>query len=108
MGLNGAVVEVLRGERAARRLTLEEVAKAAEIPYRTLFRYFNAERAITMAILEPVALALGVTPAYVMEAAARRMAERSNVTPIKRRPPTEADFQSGRAAALREDKGDDV
>lgn len=26
----------------------------------------------------------------------------------KRRPPTEADFQSGRAAALREYKGDDV
>ena len=82
-GLNGAVVEVLRGERAAKRMTLEELAKKADMPYRTLFRYLSFERAVTMAVLEPVANALGVRPEWVMEQAAQRMEAKPRLSVVR-------------------------
>ena len=101
-GLNGAVVEVLRGERAAQRKTLEEVARDADIPYRTLFRYFNAERAITMSVLDPVARALGMRPDEVLGQASDRLRRTaSNVVafPAAPKPPTAEDAHDGAQAA---------
>lgn len=92
-------------------ISIREVGRRAEMSHSQLSRIKNGERVLDVDQLEKLATVAGVSPHVIVdraEKAVKGATERSNVTPIKRRPPTEADFQSGRAAALREDKGDDV
>lgn len=73
-GLNGAVAAVLRGERAASGMTLEQVAAKAGIPVVTVQRLLAAKRAIDVAAIEALADALGTTPPDVVAAAKDRLA----------------------------------
>jgi transcriptional regulator with XRE-family HTH domain len=75
-GLNGAVAAVLRGERAAAGLTLEELADRSGVPVVSLRRFLAGERAINVAVLHSVTQALGVEPSEVLEAAQTRLERR--------------------------------
>lgn len=72
VGLNGAVVAVLREERAAAGLTLEEVAGRAGIPVVSVQRFLSARRRMTMDTFDALCGALGLDPVEVMGRAERR------------------------------------
>lgn len=78
LGLNGAVAEVLNGERAAAGWTFDKLAERSGIPKRTLMRLVSPtsaeRRAINLDRLEQLATAFGLTPAEVLTAAAERLA----------------------------------
>lgn len=76
-GLNGAVAAVLRGERAASGMTLEELADKTNIPVVSVQRYLAAKRPIDMAVLNEFAKALGLTSREIVVAAEARL-NRSN------------------------------
>lgn len=61
-GMNGAVVRQIRAERAARSLTIDQLAEASGIPKRTLIRYLNGERALTLGAVDQIARGLGMEP----------------------------------------------
>lgn len=73
-GLNAAVAAELRAERAARRITLQQLADESLVPLMSVRRYLNADRNIDVAVLYALAKALGTTPLEVVEAAQIRMA----------------------------------
>jgi transcriptional regulator with XRE-family HTH domain len=65
-GLNGAVVRQLKAERAASGMTIEDLAKASGIPVRSLVRYLNFERAISLDMVDKLASGLGLSPATLL------------------------------------------
>lgn len=73
VGLNAAVAAVLEGERAAARMTLQELADASGVSYRTLQRYAARERNIDVAALDGLARAFRTTPEQILAAAHERM-----------------------------------
>lgn len=88
--------------------TAQRAMPKAGFSHASFSRALNGTSSLRVDEVDRLCEVIGVDPMEVWTEVERHLAERSNVTPIKRRPPTEADFQSGRAAALREDKGDDV
>lgn len=71
--LNDAVAATLRAERAVAGLTTLALAERSGVPERTLMRILAAERDISVAQVEKLADALGVTPIYVVTEAERRL-----------------------------------
>lgn len=76
-GMNGAVAAVLRGERAASGVTLEELSGMTEIPVVSLQRYLKAKRHLDVDIVWNIALALDLEPTDVFSQAKVRL-EREN------------------------------
>lgn len=79
----------------------------------TYLRLESGERVADISQIAQVCEVFGLDYMTFMERASQRVADYEVKDQLAerrkdRRPPTEADFQSGRAAALREDKGDDV
>jgi len=73
-GLNGAVAAVLRGERAATGMTLEQLAEASGIPLVSVQRFLAAKRAIDVQVLSALSDALGVSAIHVVKSAQERLA----------------------------------
>jgi transcriptional regulator with XRE-family HTH domain len=71
-GMNAAVAAELRAERAARQLTVEQLAERSLIPKRTLLRLLNAERSINIEHLAAMAEALDTDPIRIMNRAEQR------------------------------------
>lgn len=74
-GLNAAIAAELRAERAASRMSFDELAERTGISKRTLLRLLNGERAVTMAYLETICEELGVTMSAIAARAEARMSE---------------------------------
>ena len=72
-GLNAAVAEELRAERAAQRVKIAAIADQTGISNRTLIRMLHAERHISVEALVAIAGTLGLTASDVISAAERRM-----------------------------------
>lgn len=61
-GLERAVVRQVQAERAARGLTVEQLAEVSGIPPRTLFRYLSGERSMPLKALGQLAEGLRLSP----------------------------------------------
>lgn len=76
-GLALAVAEVLSGERAAQRLTLQQVSDRSGVPLRTLKRYIPARgmpsREMSLGTIEQVAESMDLTLRQVLDAASGRL-----------------------------------
>lgn len=81
-GLNAAVAAVLRAERAAQDLTVQELADSADIPYATLRRYLKAERHIDVATLAELCEALDIDVEDVVIRAVERLRKAVEPTDI--------------------------
>lgn len=73
--LGAAITAVIRGEAASQKMTPADLARAAKVPYPTLWRYLNDERAIPLAVVEKVADAIGKPVSWITERAERRIAD---------------------------------
>ena len=71
-GFNAAVAVELRAERAARQITIDELAARSDVPKRTLIRLLNAERAVNVEHLHAIAHALGCSARDIMARAQQR------------------------------------
>lgn len=85
-GLNGAIAAELRAERAAMKITFDDVAERSGLSKRTVLRLFNAERAVTMAYLEAVCEAMGVQMSHITERAEARLRDESWILAAKEAP----------------------
>lgn len=95
--LNEAVAAVLRSERSAQKLTLDELATATAIPRVSLQRYLAGTRAMDVDQLASIAKALRLDVAEVLADAQRRLA-RSAAPSVTMRPvdaPVADDEQAG-------------
>jgi len=72
-GWNGAVAAVLRGERAAQAMTIEELADRASIPAVSVQRFLAARRAMSIEVMASLAGALRMDMAEVITLAQQRM-----------------------------------
>lgn len=73
-GLNGAVARTLNGERAAAKVSYDELAKRSGVSKRTLLRVLSTmERDLDLPVIEKVARALGLTTLDVFTLAEQRM-----------------------------------
>lgn len=72
-GWNAAVAAQLRAERAARGLTVDELADRAGIPRRTLMRLLNAQRALDVAHLAALASAVDLSVGELLARAEARL-----------------------------------
>lgn len=72
-GLNGALAAVLRGERAAQRLSLDQLAASSQVSRRTLIRLLNAERTMGLEQAAAIAAALGLRLPDALERAEGRL-----------------------------------
>ena len=72
-GLNGALAAVLRGERAAKRLSLDQLAASSQVSRRTLIRLLNAERTMGLEQAAAIAAALGLRLPDALERAEERL-----------------------------------
>lgn len=61
-GLNGAVVRQVKAERAASGMTVEQLAVASGLGARSLIRYLNFERQLTLDMIDKLAAGLGMSP----------------------------------------------
>lgn len=73
-GLNAAVAAEIRAERAARQVTIDELADRSSISKSTLLRLLNERRLIGMEALSDIARALGVSATVIVGRAERRLA----------------------------------
>ena len=71
--LGEAVAAVLRGERAAQRITFDELAVRADLDKSTVLRMLNNQRDMKMAQFSALCGALGVSSVDVMAAAEDRV-----------------------------------
>lgn len=71
--LNAAVAAVLRGERAALGLTIEELSRRSGIPAVSLQRFLAARRTINFDVLEDLAPAVRMQPADIVILAQERI-----------------------------------
>lgn len=72
-GLNGAIAGQLRAERSRARVTFDELHERTDVSRRTLIRLLNGERQISMAALESICEALGLSPSDVIASAQRHL-----------------------------------
>lgn len=70
-----AITAVIRGEAASQKMNPADLARAAKVPYPTLWRYLGDGRPITLAVVEKVAKALGKPVSWIMQSAEQRMAD---------------------------------
>lgn len=68
-GLNAAVAAELRGYRAARQMTMDQLAKEAGISKRQVIRLLHAERDIDVRVIALLCAALKVDPRELMSRA---------------------------------------
>ena len=59
-GINGAVVRQVKAERAASGMTVEQLAEASDIPFRSLVRYLNFQRGLNLELTNRLAKGLGI------------------------------------------------
>lgn len=78
-GLNGALAAAMRGERAAKGLSLDQVADRSGIPVVSVQRYMAGKRAIDVATLAALAEALELSPRELIEAAESRLARMDDI-----------------------------
>lgn len=71
-GLNAAVSAVLRGERAASGLTIEQLAAKASLSTPTVQRLLSNRRGLTIDYLERLCGALDLSPVHVLALAVER------------------------------------
>ena len=71
--LGEAVAAVLRGERAAQRITFDELAVRSDLDKSTVLRMLNNQRDMKMAQFSALCGALGVSSVDVMAAAEARV-----------------------------------
>ena len=71
--LGEAVAAVLRGERAAQRITFDELAVRSDLDKSTVLRMLNNQRDMKMAQFAALCGALGVSAVDVMAAAEARV-----------------------------------
>ncbi len=69
----------MRGERAAKGLSLEQVADRSGIPVVSVQRYIAGKRAIDVAILAALAEALELSPRELIEAAESRLSRMDEI-----------------------------
>lgn len=72
-GMNGAVAAVLRGERSATGLTLEELSGKTDIPVVSLQRYLKGKRHLDVDVVWNIAVALEMEPDDVWRQAFTRL-----------------------------------
>lgn len=72
-GMNGAVAAVLRGERSATGLTLEELSGKTDIPVVSLQRYLKGKRHLDVDVVWNIAVALEMEPDDVWRQASTRL-----------------------------------
>lgn len=72
--IGGALAAALRAERAAKQMTIADLANAAGVVERTAIRHLNGQRDITVSVLDRYASALGVKGSDLMREAERREA----------------------------------
>lgn len=72
-GMNGAVAAVLRGERAASGVTLDELSGKTGIPTVSLQRYLKGKRHLDIDVAWGIAVALDLDPSTVFAQAQDRM-----------------------------------
>lgn len=82
--IGAALAAALRAERAAKQLTIVELANAAGVVERTAIRHLNGQRDITVSVLDRYASALGVKASDLVREAERREADRA-APPARRR-----------------------
>lgn len=70
--IGAALAAALRAERAARRMTIVDLADAAGVVERTAIRHLNGQRDITVPVLDRYASALGVRASDLVRDAERR------------------------------------
>lgn len=75
-GLNAAVVEVLRAERARAGITLGELANRSEVPLVSVQRMLAGTRDLRLSTLEALCAGLQVSPAEVLVRAETRQRRR--------------------------------
>jgi DNA-binding helix-turn-helix protein len=85
-GLNGALAAVLRGERAAQRLSLDRLAASSQVSRRTLIRLLNAERSMGLEQAAAIAGALGLRLPDALERAEERLAAEGAASQSPERP----------------------
>lgn len=73
--IGAALAAALRAERAARRMTIVELADAAGVVERTAIRHLNGQRDITVSILDRYAAALDMRASDLVRDAERREAD---------------------------------
>ncbi|SEC89228.1 helix-turn-helix domain-containing protein [Arthrobacter woluwensis] len=71
--LPAAVAAQLRAEKAARSMSLDEIAQLSGVGKRTLQRYLSGERQIPIDAMCDVAEALGLSPRELMARAEQRI-----------------------------------
>ena len=77
-GLNGAVARTLNGERAAAKVSFDELARRTDISKRTLLRTLSTmERDLDLRVIEKIARALGLTSLDVFLLAEQRIERES-------------------------------
>lgn len=72
-GLNAAVAAQIQAERAAKGLTVKQLAEASDVHYGSLRRYLKCERDIDVATAEALASALGLEVIDLVADAMKRM-----------------------------------
>lgn len=65
-GLNDATAAVLRGERAAAVMTIEELSERSGIPKVSVQRFLAGRRAINLDVLDALCGGLGLAPEQVI------------------------------------------
>jgi transcriptional regulator with XRE-family HTH domain len=72
--IGAALAAALRAERAAKQMTIVDLADAAGVAERSAIRHLNGQRDITVSVLDRYATALGVRGSDLMREAERREA----------------------------------
>lgn len=75
---NAAVAAELRAERAARQMTVEELAQSAGMVKGTLLRYLNAQRPIPIPALYSICIALKVDAGKILDRGLVRLEREKN------------------------------
>lgn len=75
--IGAALAAALRAERAAKKLTIADLADEAGVVERTAIRHLNGQRDITVAVLDRYAVALDVRASDLVREAERREANQA-------------------------------
>lgn len=92
------VAMVIKGEAAARDLTLQEVATRSGIDYQTLLRVVNLKRDLKVDQVGAIAAVFGMRASELMREAERRMAQESAAEQVI----ASADLSPQRKQAIRD------
>lgn len=83
-GLNAALAAELRAERAAKHMTIADLAERSGVSRSTLIRMLNAARPISVVPLQDLSEVLGVKTSCLLARAERRLAADQEITPRAR------------------------